>query len=64
MIKIVIKRLPDVCHSYSDLYDGSEDFDSVVCDFRSVAPFFSDRKRRCRCVNSLNDVSVHFALLF
>ena len=42
VMKIVFKRLHDVCHSCSDICDGSKDFHFVVCDFRSGAPFFSD----------------------
>ena len=45
MMKIVFKRLHDVCHSYSVFCDGSKDFHFVVCDFRSGAPFFSDLKK-------------------
>ena len=42
LMKFVIERLPDVCHSYSDICDGSKDFDFVVCEFRSSSPFFTD----------------------
>ena len=45
LMKIVNKRLPAVCYSYSDMCDGSKDFDSVVSDFRSSSPFFMDRKK-------------------
>ena len=45
LMKIVNKRLPAVCYSYSDMCDGSKDFNSVVCDFRSSSPFFMDRKK-------------------
>ena len=63
-MKIVIKRLPDVHYIYSSICFGSEGFDFVVCDFRSGCLFFSQTERRCRCLNSLIDVSVDFALLF
>ena len=40
LMNFVIERLSDVCHSCSDICDGSKDFDFVVCDFRSSSPFF------------------------
>ena len=45
VMKFVIESLPDLCHSYSDICDGSQDFDFVVCDFRSSSPSFTDRKK-------------------
>ena len=63
VMKIVFKRLHDVCHSYSDICDGSKDFHFILYDFRSVA-LFSQTERRCRCVNNLIDASVNFVLLF
>ena len=44
VMKFGIERLRDVCHSYSDICDGSKDLDFVVCDFRSSSPFFTDQK--------------------
>ena len=40
VVKIVIKRLPDVHYIYSSICFGSEGFDFVVCDFRSGCLFF------------------------
>ena len=42
LMRFVIERLRDVCHSYSDICDGSKDFDFVTCNFRSSSPFFTD----------------------
>ena len=42
VIKIVFKRLHDVCHSYSDICDGSKGFDFVVCEFGLGVPILSD----------------------
>ena len=44
-MKFVIERLPDVCRIYSEICDGSKDFDFVLCDFRSSSPFFTDCKK-------------------
>ena len=44
-MKFVIERLPDLCHSYSDICDGSKDSGFVVCDSRSSSPFFTDWKK-------------------
>ena len=59
----MIGRLRCFRHKFSEICDGSKDFAYVLCDFRSGAPF-SQTEGRCRCVNSLLDVVVTFALLF
>ena len=41
-MNFVIEGLPDVCHSYSDICDNSQDFHFVVCVFRSSSPFLTD----------------------
>ena len=45
LVKFVFKRLPDLYHSYSEIFDGSKDFVVVLLDFRSTSPFFTEWKK-------------------
>ena len=42
VMKIVFKRVPDACLSYSVICDGSKGFDFVVCEFDLGVPILSD----------------------